>query len=275
MPSTDRLNSPSLACLAEVTRWFNAAPFSFRPAVRAVSNVTLSVRQGEIIGLVGASGSGKSTVGRLLAGLLTPSAGHVRFRGTDLSVMSRRQVLQLRQRVQYVFQSASAALSPRRRLHASLEEPLVVQGGFDARARQGRVLEAMTRVGLSGDLLDRYPHQLSGGQRQRAVFARSLVLQPELLIADEPIASLDVSIQAQILHLMVELRQRSAMSIVLISHDIAAVNSVVDRVAVMDQGAIVELGERRQVLFDPVHPYTRSLLAASTALVYRGVHPEI
>jgi ABC-type glutathione transport system ATPase component len=263
---TEAVSDGPIAELVSVSRAFARSSLWRGPAVMAVRQVSLAVEPGEVLGIVGASGSGKSTLGRLLAGLLEPTEGRVCFHGNDLRSLRGADLLGLRARVQYVFQNASAALSPRRRVGASLEEPLQIQGRLDAATRQHRVERALGLVGLSPALLGRYPHELSGGQRQRAALARSLVLEPALLIADEPVASLDVSIQAQILQVLHSLRSSAGVTTVLISHDIAVINALADRVAVMHEGQIVELGPRREVLFDPRHAYTRQLLAASAAL---------
>jgi peptide/nickel transport system ATP-binding protein len=262
----DAARSGPVAELVRASKAYTAATVWRGPSVMAVREVSLALEAGEVLGIVGESGSGKSTLGRMLAGLLEPSAGVARFRGRDLRSLRGADLRALRAEVQYVFQNASAALSPRRQVGASLEEPLRIQGGLDAPARRQRIERALAQVGLGDSLLGRHPHELSGGQRQRAAIARSLVLEPAVLIADEPVASLDVSIQAQILQVLHALRGASGMTIVLISHDIAVINALADRVAVMHQGQIVEIGPRRQVLFEPRHDYTKQLLQACAAL---------
>jgi len=228
--------------------------------VHAVDGVSFTIGRGETLALVGESGCGKSTVARLVLRLLDPSAGTIRFDGVDVTRQSGKQLRALRRRAQIVFQDPYSSFDPRRRVGDSVAEPLVVQG------RRGeasaRVRELLELVGLEPDSAGRYPHEFSGGQRQRLAIARALSVQPDLVVLDEPVSALDVSIQAQVLTLLSDLRQRFGLSYLFISHDLAVVRHLADRVAVMHLGHIVETGPVDAVLREPVHPYTRALLSA-------------
>lgn len=230
-----------------------------RTSIRAVDDVSLTVRRGETLGIVGESGSGKSTLARMLLGLITPTSGTVAFLGEPLSARSLPRV---RSRAQMVFQDPYSSLDPRRRVHVSVEEPLRVHTRLPAAQRRTVAEEAFRSAGLSVDLLDRFPHELSGGQRQRVSIARAIVVQPELLVCDEPVSALDVSVQAQVLNVFTDLKLRTGVSSVFISHDLAVVRHVSDRIAVMRNGRIVEQGLADDVFTDPQHPYTRTLLDA-------------
>ncbi len=237
-----------------------------RPAevLRAVDGVDLDVARGEVLGLVGESGSGKSTLGRCVVGLYRPTAGELRFDGQPLDVRRSRAD---RRRIQMVFQDPYTSLNPRRTVRQTLAELLRVHDLVPSEAIEGRCRELLALVGLRPDALDAYPHQFSGGQRQRVSLARALALEPELLIADEPVSALDVSVQVTVLKLLLELRERLGLTIVLIAHNMAVVRHVSDRVAVMYLGRIVEIAPAADVLSEPRHPYTRALLAAVPRLV--------
>jgi len=237
-----------------------------RLPVRAVDGVDLTVEAGRCLALVGESGSGKSTLGLLLVGLLTPTAGRVLFRGQDLATLSPSTLRRERRRFQMVFQDPFSSLDPRMRVGETLAEPLAAHDLLPRPERRQRVDELLALVGLAPDAADRLPHQFSGGQRQRIAIARALSTGPEVLIADEPVSALDVSIQAQILELLADLSERLDLAVVLISHDLAVVEQVADRVAVMYLGKIVEEADRRRLFSHPQHPYTVSLLAAVPAL---------
>ncbi len=229
---------------------------------RAVDGVSLQVRSGESLGLVGESGSGKSTLCRAILQLLKPTAGSVRFEGREIAGLSRRQMQPLRREMQIVFQDPYGSLNPRRRVGQIIGEPLRIQEDDSGEERRRRVQELLERVGLSSEHHDRYPHEFSGGQRQRIGIARAIAMRPRLIVADEPVSALDVSIRAQILDLLAELQEEMGLSYLFVAHDIGVVRHVSDRIAVMQAGRIVEEGPAEQVCERPVHPYTRSLLAA-------------
>jgi ABC-type oligopeptide transport system ATPase subunit len=229
--------------------------------VKAVDGVSLSVRRGETLGLVGESGSGKSTTGLALLRLVEPTGGQVVLDGIDVRAASRRELRGLRRRMAMVFQDPYASLNPRRTVGDSVREPLEVHR-LHRGDQRGRVLELFDLVGLAAAFVDRHPHELSGGQRQRVGIARALAVEPDLVVLDEPIASLDVSVQAQVLNLLVRLQGELGLTYLFIAHDLAAVQHVSDRVAVMNSGRIVEQGDAAQVYQSPQHPYTQALLAA-------------
>jgi peptide/nickel transport system ATP-binding protein len=230
--------------------------------VRAVDQVSLRLESGETLGLVGESGSGKSTLCRTVLQLLKPRAGSVRFEGREIAGLSRRQMQPLRREMQIVFQDPYASLNPRRRIGQIVGEPLRLQGVAAGEERRRQVEGLLERVGLSPEHHDRFPHEFSGGQRQRIGIARALALRPKLIVADEPVSALDVSIRAQVLDLLRELQEEMGLSYLFVAHDIGVVRHVSDRIAVMHEGKIVEEGSTEQVCERPLHPYTRSLLAA-------------
>lgn len=245
-----------LLCLEGVSKSF----FLDRREVRAVVGIDLEVQRGECLALVGESGSGKTTLARCILRLYELDAGRVVFAGNDLASLAPQDLRRLRRRFQMVFQGSSEAFDPRQRVESILAEPLQVHRLVPRREIPGRVAELLDRVGLAPSLGARYPHQLSGGQRQRLGIARALATEPELLVLDEPVSALDVSVRAQILNLLVDLRERMGLTMVLISHDLAVVDQIADRVAVVYLGKIVELGPRKEILEAPRHPYTAALL---------------
>ena len=231
--------------------------------VRAVDGVTLAVHRGETLGLVGESGSGKSTAGLALLRLVDPSAGRVRVAGADVTRWSRRRLRATRRHVAMVFQDPQASLDPRRTVGDSIAEPLVVHRLATSRtARRERVAELLDLVGLRADTAGRHPHELSGGQRQRVGVARALAGEPDLIVLDEPIASLDLSVQAQIMNLLRHLQRDLGLTYLFIAHDLAAVEHMSDRIAVMYLGRIVETGPPERIYRRPAHPYTAALLSA-------------
>ena len=236
--------------------------FSAPSVVRAVDVVSFSIAEGETFGLVGESGSGKTTTGRCILRLIEPTAGEVRFKGEDVLAFSRARMRAARRDMQIVFQDPYSSLNPRMRAGAIVEEPLIIHRTGPKLERRARVAELFELVGLDPTQLARYPHQFSGGQRQRIGLARALALNPSLIIADEPVSALDVSVQAQVVNLLMDLQQRLKLTYLFIAHDLRLVRHICDRVAVMYLGKIVETGPTESLFAAPAHPYTRALLSA-------------
>ena len=235
--------------------------FIRRRVVRAVDGVSFQVEEDETLGLVGESGCGKTTLGRSILRLIEPDEGRVVVNGTDITALSRSDLRRFRPRMQMIFQDAYASLNPRMRVRESVAEPLKIHRMGDRAAIDRRVRELVEEVGLNEEHLNRRPYELSGGQNQRVVLARVLALRPEFIVADEPTSALDVSVQAQILNLIRDLGQEYHMSCLYISHDLGVIRAISNRVAVMLEGRIVEIGQTADVLDRPSHPYTRRLVA--------------
>jgi ABC-type oligopeptide transport system ATPase subunit len=230
--------------------------------VRAVDGVSFTIEQSETFGLVGESGSGKTTTGRCILRLIEPTSGEVRFKGEDVLSFSRARMRRARREMQIVFQDPYSSLNPRMRVGDIVEEPLVIHKTGPKPQRRARVAELFELVGLDPSQLSRYPHQFSGGQRQRIGLARALALDPSLIIADEPVSALDVSVQAQVINLLMDLQARLGLTYVFIAHDLRLVRHICSRVAVMYLGRIVEMGPTERLFEAPAHPYTRALLSA-------------
>jgi oligopeptide transport system ATP-binding protein len=256
---------PPLLEVRELSKSFAIGHAAFpgrRLTVHAVASVDLDVRQGETLGLVGESGSGKSTLARCIARLDVPSGGQVRFQGREIHAVSGRSLRQVHREIQMVFQNPYASLNPRRSAGRIISEPLAANGIGDRRSRRSTALEMLEKLGLRAADFDRLPHEFSGGQRQRIVIARALVLGPKLVVADEPVSALDVSIQAQILNLLRDLQDELGLGYLFISHDLRVVRQISDRVAVMYMGRFCEEGPTEELCAAPLHPYTEALIAA-------------
>lgn len=263
------MSAPSgdvVAAVEDLHVRFPVRTSSGKREVHAVDGVSFEIARGETLGLVGESGSGKSTTGLALLRLVNPSEGTVRIRGEDVTSWPRRRLRALRRHVAMVFQDPQSSLDPRYSIGASIEEPVRAHRLRDgAKARRARVSELLEQVGLPADAAERHPHELSGGQRQRVGIARALAGEPDLIVLDEPLASLDVSVQAQIMNLLRQLQDDLRLTYLFIAHDLAAVAHMSDRVAVMTSGKIVETGSAVDVYERPQHDYTRTLLAAIPA----------
>lgn len=244
-----------------------------KPAVHALQGVTLSLQEGETLGIVGESGCGKSTLARMLVGLDRPSAGTIQLNGTDINNPARGGE-RLAATVQYVFQDPVSSLNPRKTIRAILTAPMVHLLGYERERRESRLNELMDAVHLRAEFLDRYPHEFSGGQAQRIGIARALAADPRVIVLDEPVSALDVSVQAQVLNLLDELKRQFGLTYIFISHDLSVIETISDRVAVMYFGRIVELGQGRDLFNAPQHPYTRLLLDSAPVPGKRRVRSE-
>jgi peptide/nickel transport system ATP-binding protein len=257
------VSASPLAPLLEVRQlktWFGTGA---RP-VRAVDDVSFTIRAGETVGLVGESGSGKSTIGRTMLRLVERTSGQVLYRGQDLFALSSGEMRKLRSKLQIIFQDPYASLNPKMRIRDALGEALRTHGLAPTRAeRDQRIAELLELVGLRPEHADRFPHEFSGGQRQRIGIARALAVQPEFIVADEPLSALDVSIQAQVVNLLCDLRERLLLTMLFISHDLDVVEYLCDRVIVLYLGRVMEVADTKTLFENPRHPYTRALLAAS------------
>jgi len=243
--------------------------------VRAVNGVKLDIGRGETVGLIGESGCGKSTLGRAILRLHEPTSGRVEFDGVDVTALDAGALKAMRRRMQIIFQDPYASLNPRKTVAEIVGLPLQLHGIAGGRDVRDRVAAMLENVGLRTEHLGRYPHEFSGGQRQRIGIARALILNPEFLVCDEPVSALDVSIQAQILHLLENLRRELGLTYLFVSHDIAVIGYVSDRIAVMYLGEIVECGPSRRILESPRHPYTQALLSAVPRVDHVGRHERV
>ena len=230
--------------------------------VHAVDSVDLTIYEGETIGVVGESGCGKSTLGRCILQLIRPTAGNVLYRGEDITKLNKEQMRQMRRKMQLIFQDPYASLNPRMTVLELSMAPLEAFGIGTMEERVQRVKEIMELVGMPENMMNRYPHEFSGGQRQRIVIARALVLNPEFVVCDEPVSALDVSVRAQVLNLIQELKKKKHLTYMFISHDLSVVKYISDRIAVMYLGRIVEIAEKNELYNNPQHPYTKALLSA-------------
>jgi len=249
----------ALLAVRSLKKYFGRAD---RP-VRAVDDVSFEIAGGEVLGLVGESGSGKSTIGRSVVRLIDPTAGEIRYAGVDLVPLATRALRPFRRRLQIIFQDPYASLNPRRRVADTIGEALATHGLHPGAARAARVAELLSLVGLSPDHAQRFPHEFSGGQRQRIGIARALAVEPEFIVADEPVSALDVSIQAQVINLLSDLRERFNLTMLFISHDLDVVEYLCDRIVVLYLGKVMEVGPAKSLYRTPQHPYTQALLAAS------------
>ncbi|MFV2002907.1 MAG: ABC transporter ATP-binding protein [Paracoccaceae bacterium] len=259
-------NQPEILMeVRDVVRHFVGPRTSFfgaRKVAHAVNGVSLDLYAGETLGLVGESGCGKSTIGQLILNLIPPTSGSVTFQGRDITKLDKDEWRALRSEMQLVFQNPLGALNPRLTIGAQIREPLDIHDVGDADGRDGKVLEMLEAVSLPPHLLERYPHQLSGGQQQRVVIARALINSPKLVVCDESVSALDVSVQAQVVNLLADLQKKLGLTYLFITHDLSVVRHISSRIAVMYLGRIVELADSEELLENPRHPYTRALISA-------------
>ncbi len=280
-PTNDAAQDDVLMRVENVTKRFTVEKDLLgRPIkeVRAVDDVSLHVRRGETLGLVGESGCGKSTLGRVMLRLHEPTSGRIVFEGVDISTLSPRELRPMRRRMQIVFQDPYSSLNPRMTVRATLSEALRIHGLAGSKSEEeGRVAALLERVGLRPEHMRRYPHEFSGGQRQRIGIARALAVEPSFIVADEPISALDVSIQAQVVNLLGDLQDELGLSFLFIAHDLSVVEFISDRVAVMYLGRVVEIATSAALYGDPKHPYTQALLASAPIPdpARRRAHPPL
>ena len=261
---TEKSKTPLLE-VKDLKKWFPAkkSPFSREKVfIEAVDGVSFTLNEGETLGVVGESGCGKSTMGRSVLRLLEPTGGQVIFNGVDYTALKDKELRDSRKELQIIFQDPYASLDPRMTIGDIIAEPLDIQLKLPAKERMQRVLETMERAGLNTRFVNRYPHEFSGGQRQRIGIARAIVLNPKIMVCDEPVSALDVSIQAQVINLLMDLQKEMGMAYIFISHDLSVIKHISDRVAVMYLGHLVEIADKKDIYAHPMHPYTVALLSA-------------
>ena len=266
-----------LVSVKELKKYYESHKGLFKPkvVVKAVDDVSFDIMKGETFAVVGESGCGKSTMGRTLLKLTDPTNGVIEFKGTNIATLSYNEMRSLRSEMQMVFQDPYASLNPKKTIKQILMEPLNVHNKFEQEERINKIIEILQIVGLSEYHLDRYPHEFSGGQRQRIGIARAIVLQPDFIVADEPVSALDVSVQSQVINLMLEIQKQFSLTYMFISHDLSVVRHMADRVAVMYLGKIVEIGKTEELFANPKHPYTKALLSAVPITHPREVRERI
>ena len=261
---TEKSKTPLLE-VKDLKKWFPAkkSPFSREKVfIKAVDGVSFTLNEGETLGVVGESGCGKSTMGRSVLRLLEPTGGQVIFNGVDYTALKDKELRDSRKDLQIIFQDPYSSLNPRMTIGDIIAEPLDIQLKLPAKERMQRVLETMERAGLNTRFVNRYPHEFSGGQRQRIGIARAIVLNPKIMVCDEPVSALDVSIQAQVINLLMDLQKEMGMAYIFISHDLSVIKHISDRVAVMYLGHLVEIADKKDIYAHPMHPYTVALLSA-------------
>lgn len=261
---TEERKTPLLE-VRDLKKWFPAkkSPFSREKIfIKAVDGVSFTLNEGETLGVVGESGCGKSTMGRSVLRLLEPTGGQVIYKGVDYTALKDKELRDSRKELQIIFQDPYASLDPRMTIGDIIAEPLDIQLKLSAKERMERVLQTMDRAGLNTRFVNRYPHEFSGGQRQRIGIARAIALNPKIMVCDEPVSALDVSIQAQVINLLMDLQKEMGMAYIFISHDLSVIKHISDRVAVMYLGHLVEIADKKDIYVHPMHPYTVALLSA-------------
>jgi len=237
-------------------------PFGEKDAVRAVDDVSFYIKKKEVLGLVGESGCGKTTCGKVILRLINSTSGNIYFDGYDITHLEKKEMMKFRRKMMIIYQDPFSSLDPRMTVGKTVAEPMEVHNTVSKKEKENRVIELMEKVGLTPDQINRYPHEFSGGQRQRIGIARALAIDPEFIVADEPVSALDVSIQAQIINLLQDLQKEFGLTLLFISHDLSIIKHISDRVAVMYLGKIVEMASKRELFDNPKHPYTEALLSA-------------